>query len=45
MLGEDPRQLSDSWLLLTSIFHTWEGALCTAPCPNQVGQAGTAWVT
>lgn len=25
--GEDPRQLSNSWLLLTLVFHIWEGVL------------------
>lgn len=39
MLGESPRRLSDSWLLLTSIFHTWERALCTALCPRPGGSS------
>lgn len=40
--GEDPRQPSDSCLLLTSIFHVW-GRGCIYGSLPWVAQVGTGW--
>lgn len=40
--GEDPRQLSNSWLLLTLVFHIWEGgSVCGSLWMAQVGAGGS----